>query len=60
MNKNFTFCPNSSKLSQEVNELDFFANLFEAHWEIFGFQVVFLAVTFGLILPLTFAYIEVL
>ena len=62
MTKFFTFCPNlstSTTLLEDINSNDFFVDLFEAHWEILGFQIAFLVVTFVLILPLTFCFIEV-
>ena len=63
MTKNFTFCPNlnsSTTLAEDINGKDFFTDLFAVHWEILGFQIAFLAVTFVLILPLTFCFIEVM
>ena len=63
MAKNFTFCPNlnsSTTLMEDINGKDFFTDLFAAHWEILGFQIAFLVVTFVLILPLTFCFIEVM
>ena len=72
MVKNFTFCParisNHSKVPEDIESLseeidfdhDFFADLFESNWEIFGVQILCLVVTFVLILPLTVCFIEVL
>ena len=63
MTKNFTFCPNlnsSKTLTENVNGKDFFTDLFVANWEILGFQIAFLVVTFVLIVPLTFCFIEVM
>ena len=61
MAKNFTLCPNlqNSTLPEEINNQDFFADLFHVHWGILGFQIVFLVLTV-LILPLTICFIEVL
>ena len=71
MAKNFTFCParisNHSKVPEDIESLseeidfdhDFFADLFESNWEIFGVQILCLMITFVLILPLTVCFIEV-
>ena len=69
----FTFCPslhtvplsyptipsNISTVPEDTNHDDFFRDLFESNYQILGFQIVILVITFLLILPLTFYFIEV-
>ena len=69
----FTFCPSlhtvplsyptiPSNISTEpeyTNHDDFFRDLFESNYQILGFQTVVLVITFLLILPMTFYFIEV-
>ena len=73
MNITFTFCPslhtvplsyptipsNISTAPEDTNHDDFFRDLFESNYQILGFQIVVLVITFLLILPLTFYFIEV-